>query len=158
MYGKAAFPVLVALLLAGPAGAQETPQQPPAGVVVSQNVCDFGAVDELNQMVRQHWAPVLDRAVREGELTGWGVLTHLWGDEWNWVVYYSGPNAGTLSQRVSRLLGEIFGAMPGDAMAQLGRMCTAHKDNIYTVAMTQGAQPPSGGGSPEGEESDDPRP
>ena len=158
MQGKAALLLLATVLFAGPAEAQEPQQQPTDGVVVSLNMCNFGAVEELNQMVRQHWAPVLDRAVREGNLSGWGVLTHMWGDEYNWVVYYAGPNAGTLSQRVSALLGEIFGAMPGDAMSRFGGMCTAHKDNIYAVAVAQGAQPPSGGGGPDGEEPDGPRP
>lgn len=138
---KAALALVFALLLSTPAAAQ----QPTSGVVVSENICDFGAIDDLNTMVREHWAPVLDRAVREGTLTSWGVLNHLWGNEWNWVIYYGVPDANTGAQTVSRLLGEIIGAMPGDPMADFGRRCSAHRDNIYAVAVMQSAEPPGGG-------------
>lgn len=125
MPARLALPLILALALAVPAAAQ-TP-----GVVVSQQICDPGAFDELNQMVQEYWAPVLDAAMEDGSLTGWGLLTHYWGDEWNWNIYYVGPDATTVAETVSGLLGEIMGSMPGDPMAAWGEMCSAHRDNIY---------------------------
>lgn len=150
MTGKAALVPLGVVLalaagLASPATAQDEAGAP-MGVVVSQQICSFAVLDDLNEMVREYWAPVLDRAVSEGVLTGWGVLNHLWGDEWNWVIYYSGPNAGGLTQVVSGLLGEIIEGMPGDPMEDLANMCSAHRDNVYVVAASQGTQPSAAGG------------
>lgn len=159
MTGKAALaPVAVTLAfaaaLAAPAAAQEqegAQEGGAMGVVVSQQVCTFAALDDLNGLVREYWAPILDRAVGEGVLTGWGVLNHLWGDEWNWVVYYSGPNPAGLSEVVGNLLGEIFEAMPGDPMEEFTEMCSAHKDNVYVLVASQGVEAPAAAGAGEGD-------
>lgn len=135
----AAVPVL-ALALARPVSAQEA--EP--GVVVSEQICKFGSLDEINDMVREHWAPFLDAGVADGRLTGWGVLNHSWGSEWNWVIYYTGPDASTLTQTVSSLLGEIFSSMPGDPLDDFDGMCSAHRDNAYVLVMTQGAEAAGG--------------
>lgn len=150
MTGKAALVPLGVVLaltaaLAAPATAQEEAQEP-MGAVVSLQMCSPAALDDLNESVREYWAPVLDRAVSEGVLTGWGVLNHLWGDEWNWVVYYTGPDPSGLTRVVEGLLGEIIGGMPGDPMEDYSSKCSAHKDNVYVIAASQGMQPPAAGG------------
>jgi hypothetical protein len=154
---KAAFVVLLAMvavaLIAVPASAQEeaAPAGPTPGIVVSLNLCEFNALERLNEMVQEYWAPVLDAAVEEGRLNGWGVLNHYWGDEWNWVVYYATPDASTAARTASELLQEAVASMPGDPMEEFAGMCSAHRDNIYTVAMTESAAAPGpgAGGAPD---------
>ena len=58
---------------------------------------------------------------------------------------YVGPDATTLVQTVSGLLGEIQQSMPGDPMAEWGAMCSAHKDNVYAAPIMPFA-PPEGTG------------
>ncbi len=140
---KAALPLtLAALVLASPARAQEEGEAGPPGVLVTLQICDFGHMDDLNEAAREYWAPVLDQAITDGRLTGWGVLNHYWGDEWNWLVWYSSDDPATLSQTVSGLLGEIISSMPGDPMADFGTWCSAHKDNIYMQVLSQGVEAP----------------
>lgn len=135
MRATAALPFILTLALAGSVAAQ-TP-----GVVVSQQICNPGAFDELNTMVEEYWAPVLDAAMEDGSLTGWGLLTHFWGDEWNWNIYYVGPDMNTVVQTVSGLLGEIFESMPGDPTEDWGEMCSAHRDNVYGAPVMRFAPP-----------------
>jgi hypothetical protein len=138
---------LAALVVAAPLAAQEEADQGPTpGILVSLQICNFSHIDELNELAREYWAPVLDQAITDGQLTGWGVLNHSWGDEWNYLVWYSSDDATTLLQTVSGLLGEIFGSIPGDPMEDFGAWCSAHKDNLYIQAVTQGVQPPTPGG------------
>ena len=145
MTAKAAFAIaavpVLALTLAFPHSAQG--QAP--GVVVSEQICSFGGMGDLNDMVREYWTPVLNAAVADGRLTGWGVLNHTWGSEWNWVMYYTGPDAGTLTQTVGSLLGEIFASMPGNPMDDFDAKCSAHRDNAYVVVMTHESTAGAGG-------------
>lgn len=143
MLAKAACTLVLGVALVAPVAAQEaTP-----GVIVSQQICDQSAIDNMNQMVQEYWAPVLDAAMDEGVLTAWGVLTHFWGDEWNWNIYYVGPNATTLVETVSGLLGEIIQGMPGDAMETFDGFCSRHKDNVYAAPVMRFAPPVEGGDS-----------
>jgi hypothetical protein len=140
-------PLAFSALAAPPLAAQEEPMDGGTpGVLVSQQICDMGAIDELNQLVEDVWAPILDAAVEDGRLTGWGVLNHYWGDEWNWNIYYAGE-ADTLIGTASELLGEVIQAMPDeDPMQQFGDWCSAHKDNLYIQPVMQSVQPPMPGG------------
>jgi hypothetical protein len=130
-----------------PVAAQEPTDGGTPGVLVSQQICDMGAIDDLNQLVVDIWAPILDAAVADGRLTGWGVLNHYWGDEWNWLIYYAGDDVDALIGTAGGLLGEVIEAMPGDdPVAQFGEWCSAHKDNLYVQPIMQSVQPPGPGG------------
>jgi hypothetical protein len=39
-------------------------------------------------MMEENGAPILNDLVEQGKLINWGVLTHAWGDEHNWNVFY----------------------------------------------------------------------
>lgn len=137
---------LLAGFVAAPLAAQEEPMGGGTpGVLVSEQICDTRFIDDLNELVENYWRTVLDQAVADGRLTGWGVLNHAWGDEWNWIIYYTGDVA-TLIGTASELLGEMMEAAPGDPMEQFGEWCGAHKDNLYVQPFVQSVQPPAPGG------------
>lgn len=86
---------LVALIVTSSTSwAQQPAQQPlrPGVVVVSHNKCGLDKVARVDSLSAQAIYPVLDEVVREGRLLSWGVLTHSWGDEWNYVIYYTATN------------------------------------------------------------------
>lgn len=127
--------ILAAFLLAPMAlSAQEAPPQPGV-IVVSEQKCDFSTLGDLNDYFRANAAPILDELVAEGRLIGWGVLGHLWGDEWNNIVYYSATDLATFHGAFNEYFERLLQHDP-NAMQTLAQHCTEHRDNIYSVVMT----------------------
>lgn len=124
-------------------------QQPAAGsqpaqprtIVVSQNKCRLDAVARVDSLAAIAFYPVLDELVKEGQLMGWGALTHDWGDEWNFVIYYTAANTAAFHTAWAELIRRVT-QRRATFLADLAAHCTEHKDNIYSV-MRIGASPPT---------------
>ena len=116
--------------VATPVIAQQTPAPQPGVFVLSPNKCDQARIGELNDWVRSSTAPILNDLVREGRLMGWGVLTHAWGDEWNWVLYYTARDLNTFHAAFQEFARRLAEREP-NFMQRLAGFCTEHKDNIY---------------------------
>jgi len=114
------------------ARAQAAAAQTPGIVVFSQNKCAEINVPKVRAMADSVTGPVLDELVREGKLTGWGMLGHLWGDEWNVNVWYSAPTQRAFLDAWDELLKRTSARHPG-WYAQFVVLCSEHKDSIYSV-------------------------
>jgi hypothetical protein len=116
--------------------AQQPTQQPqpprPGVIVVSFNKCRLDAVARLDSLGTRAFYPALDEVVREGRMLGWGVLTHNWGDEWNFVIYYTAANVTAFHGAFAEAVRRTNQRTP-NFMTDLSSMCTEHKDNIYSV-------------------------
>ena len=99
-------------------------------VVFSQNKCYFQHQDEMQEEFKAKSAPILNALVKEGKLVNWGVLTHAWGDEWNWNVYYVAEDFSKFHEA----FGEYFSKLQEDPDLQekFGKWCFEHKDSMYT--------------------------
>ena len=129
---------IVVLLAPTALRAQQTQTasaQQPGVMIVSANKCTLTGVNEVNNWWRTTGGPLLDDLVRQGRLTGWGVLNHAWGDEWNNVVYYTARDLNTFTAAFTELFRQASQRDP-TIMQRLGSWCTEHKDNIYTVVLT----------------------
>jgi hypothetical protein len=138
--------VLAACLTPSSLYAQQQTQQPqpprPGVVVVSYNKCRLDAVARLDSAGLRAFYPVLDEVVREGRLLGWGVLTHNWGDEWNFVIYYTATNAAAFHSAFAEAVRRINQRAP-TFFSDVSSLCTEHKDNIYAVVRLGSASPPA---------------
>lgn len=127
------------------AAAQQPPArgQPaqPGVVVVSYNKCALDAPARLDSLNALAFYPVLDELVRDGRLMGWGVLTHAWGDEWNYVIYYTAASTVAFHGAWDELVRRVRQRRP-NFMADFTPACTEHKDNIYSVSRV-GITPPA---------------
>ena len=149
--------VLVAIVVALGAPARAAAQQRPAAsaattqperpgvIVVSYFKCNFATEEQFAQARRASWTPVFDQAVREGRLLGYGELAHKWGDEWNYVHYFTARDEAAFHAAWDQLLGEVMRRDP-QFMATAARHCTEHRDNIYTV--THVSPPPAAAATP----------
>jgi hypothetical protein len=137
---------VVALWAVSSAGGAQQPtaqSQPPRPgvVVVSYNKCGLDKVGRLDSLSALAFYPVLDEVVREGRLLSWGVLTHDWGDEWNFVVYYTATNVNAFHSAWGEIVRRVRERRP-NFMADFAPYCTEHKDNIYGVLRAATATPP----------------
>ena len=137
--------VLASLLSPTPLHAQQPaagaqPAQPGV-VVVSYNKCAMDAPAKIDSIGALAFYPALDELVREGRLLGWGVLTHGWGDEWNYVIYYTATTTPAFHSAWGELVQRVQRRRP-TFLADFAAHCSEHKDNIYSV-MRLGASPPA---------------
>lgn len=125
----------MALLVATPAVAQEQEEERPGVVAFSMWRCPFGNLQEAVQIANADTRDVYEDLVEEGMIQGWGVLTHLWGDEWNLVFYTLAEDAET----AIAANGEYFRRFAeldteGEIIARFLELCPEHKDNIMAFS------------------------
>lgn len=114
---------------------QQAPTGQPTTMVISLNKCNLARTQEMNEWFRTAAAPILNDLVREGRLAGWGVIEHVWGDEWNSGIYYMARDIQTFHGAFNEYLRRLLEREP-EVMQRFERYCSEHKDNIYTVVMT----------------------
>ena len=131
---------LTGLYLACPlAAVAQTPAPRPPGqptvVMVSSNKCALDAPPKLDSLAAIAFYPILDELVKENRLTGWGVLTHAWGDEWNYIIYYNATSTAAFYTAWDELVRRLRQRRPG-FVSDLAPYCTEHKDNMYGIMRT----------------------
>jgi hypothetical protein len=99
-------------------------------VVYSQNKCHWDRLGDLNKMMTDDGAPVLNQLVEDGKLLSWGVLQHSWGDEWNWNMYYVAKDVPTFLDAFSSYISGL-GERNAESLESFWDMCYEHKDAIY---------------------------
>lgn len=153
--------LLSMLLLAPLSGIQA--QQAAAGTAPTHVVVRYFQCPMAGEAIRrfQEATPVVREMISEGKFVDYGLLTHNWGDEWNVVDYFviSGldgffTNFTELTQRINAANQARTAAAAQPQQRQqrqqqaqpqqqeerrpLSELCTAHKDNIYSIV-----QPPA---------------
>ena len=103
-------------------------------VVLSQNKCKSNKISELRKMMEENGAPILNDLVEQGKLINWGVLTHAWGDEHNWNVFYVAESHSKFLEAWDEFITRVMENDP-DANEKIGDICWEHKDSIYTQIM-----------------------
>ena len=103
-------------------------------VVFSQNKCGFD-IEELNKFWTEQAVPILNDLVAQEKLIGWGVLTHAWGDEWNWNVYYTAASQNAFNDAWSEFI-KIMMEKDPETFKTFSKFCFEHKDSIYTQIMS----------------------
>ena len=125
---KKFFPTLLAMLFCSTIMAQSVT------VVLSQNKCKSNKISELKKMMEENGAPILNDLVDQGKLLNWGVLTHAWGDEHNWNVFYVAESHSKFLEAWDEFIRRVMENDP-DANEKIGEICWEHKDSIYTQIM-----------------------
>jgi hypothetical protein len=72
--------------------------------------------------------------VEQGKLINWGVLTHAWGDEYNWNTFYVAESHSKFLEAWDEFIKKVIENDP-DAMDIIDDWCWEHKDSIYTQVM-----------------------
>jgi hypothetical protein len=87
---------------------------------------------KVNKMVDSVFSPILNGLVDEGKISGWGQLTHAWGDEWNLNFWYSAKDMDTFNAFWAEYVKRVGDKHP-TAFGETVTYFQAHKDNMYTI-------------------------
>ena len=103
-------------------------------VVFSQNNCKMSKISDLRKMTEENGSVILNGMVEQGKLIDWGVMTHAWGDEYNWNVFYVTETHAKFLEAWSEFIAKVEENDPEFAN-KLWEICWEHKDSIYTQIM-----------------------
>lgn len=103
-------------------------------VMMNQHQCDdmAGVMDMMSTTI----GPVLDELDEEEIIFTWGVMTHAWGDEWNFNWYMITENHAGFVTAWSEFVSRVTERDP-DWFEKFDPMCREHKDNLYTLHTSQ---------------------
>lgn len=92
--------------------------------------CDSGNADRVDEIIKQADAPIFNKAVEDGMITGWGWLAHHTGGLWRRLQYFSAPTLDDLLDAQTAM----EEARDDDAQAlgdEFGSICRSHQDYIW---------------------------
>lgn len=125
---------LLAFPLAGPSVAEAQEQmdeEAPQTLVVSQYKCDLTHIGEIMAAMDSVARPVWQEVVDEGLLESVGTFAHVWGDEWNFSVYYIASDLESFFPAHEELIDRLGDVAPPSEEDPLFVHCDEHRDNIY---------------------------
>ncbi len=114
--------------------AQETENTltKPGWFVLSQNMVPLSDVEELNVLSDSLFVPILNELVDEGKLLSYGLLSHAWGDEWNYNIYYITKDYPAFIEFFNEYVKRVT-EKQSDALSKAVSLIKAHKDNMYSI-------------------------
>ena len=112
--------------------AQEDNRPEPLFVVVNQNQVAMTDMGALNKMWFEQAVPVLEELKEEGKLVNFGLMTHAWGDEWNYNFYVIAKSHEEFVATWDEYIKRMSDRHP-DLLGEWISRIKAHKDNMYTV-------------------------
>lgn len=122
------------LLLTSPAVAQDA--NPIAFAIYYR--CSQAQEFRADEVVRGTLAPIVQRHVDAGHLTGWLWLTHSQGGDWRRAFATLGADLGQMMSVRQQIVDE-FTNQHAAAAADLAAACPGHDDYIWTGVSTSGA-------------------
>lgn len=98
------------------------------------HVCDIGREDRADEIVKEHFSPVMDKLVEAGKLTSWGFSAHVVGGKYRKLQTMTAKDHKTLLAA----RGEAIEAIYGDdnaAGAEFTDICGPHADYLWDIQL-----------------------
>ena len=123
--------LVLALLLLFTTGtfAQDADPNASNTVVVISNSTKLSDQADVFSVFDQYERPFWNSLVSQGDLLGFGHMSHSWGDEYNHNVYFVAEDKSAFFDAWDRYSTELD--VPEDVLNETQRKILKHKDNIY---------------------------
>jgi hypothetical protein len=140
--GALALPATVFLCAASLAQAQN--QAPEVYIYGTYEVCDLAKQDRSDEISMQIEKPVLDAAVADQAISGYGRYAHNTGGQWRRLSYTSGPSVQALLD-AGKMINDKINAANKKLGQEYSTICNSHDDYIWRrVAGSSGSTSPGG--------------
>lgn len=121
--------LLSALLLGAlPASAQESET---SFFMMNQHACPGEGFAGMMEITETKTGPIMSELREEGMIQDWGLLTHAWGDEYNFNFYMIAESHGAWLAAWQEMMRRMNERHEG-WVDEVSNYCTFHKDNLYT--------------------------
>lgn len=92
--------------------------------------CDVLGEDGADAAVKRRFAPVYEKAMKDGVITGWGYLKHHAGGQWRRLTYHMADGV-TDAIKASEIMGDRMDKDWTDADDAFPKACHSHDDYIW---------------------------
>jgi hypothetical protein len=130
--GAALLPAWACLFASAPALAQDKPAE--RFTYVTYHVCDLSQLERADEIFDQLQKPLLDAAVKDGTINGYGWIEHHTGGKWRRAMYFGAGSIQALLD-AQKKLGDQQDATNKKLGDEFAKLCNSHDDYIWrTVA------------------------
>ncbi|HNP36105.1 MAG TPA: hypothetical protein PKK10_09650 [Woeseiaceae bacterium] len=97
-------------------------------------VCDVGREDRADEIVKEHFAPIFDKLVKDGSLTTWGWSSHIVGGKYRKLQTMTAASQKSLIKARSAAIAALYGDDGDNAMGQeFAEICGPHVDYMWDI-------------------------
>ncbi len=96
-------------------------------------VCDIAREERADEIVKKHFAPVLDKAVADGKISSWGWSSHQVGGKYRRLSTMSGADFASLLTARGEILEAIYGDGNNAAANEYSSICNSHADYLWEI-------------------------
>lgn len=101
--------------------------------------CDTTRQDEADEIVDKVHKPIMDAAMEDGAIKGWGWMAHHTGGKWRRIRYHTASSMESLLSALTAI-GEKMDEASGDDDT-FGKICNGHDDYIWRSVAGSGGGP-----------------
>lgn len=103
-----------------------------AAVFSTYFICDETREARADEIVKEHFAPIMNRFVDEGRLSGWGWLSHWVGGKYRRLQTIAAKDMKTVLAARDALIGELY-AEGSETGEEFTKICGSHSDYMWMV-------------------------
>lgn len=105
---------------------------PETYVYATYSVCDLSRQERADEIVEKIEKPIYDKAVSDGEISGWGWFAHHTGGNWRRLSYHMAPTPEALLDAQEKI-SERLDKKDAKAGEEMAKICTSHDDYIWKM-------------------------
>ncbi|MFC1776897.1 hypothetical protein ACFL3I_06105 [Pseudomonadota bacterium] len=97
------------------------------------HVCEFAKEERGDEIVKNVFAPIYDKAVADGKISSWGWNSHVIGGEYRRLGTMTGANYPDLLKARSEIMETIYGDGDNAEANEFSGICTSHSDYLWDI-------------------------
>lgn len=94
--------------------------------------CDIAREERADEIVAEHFAPILDKMIEDGKLTTWGWQTHVIGGRARRLQTMTAVDMGTLLSARQEAIATIY-EDDNEAGTEFSDICGPHVDYVWNI-------------------------
>ncbi len=95
--------------------------------------CDQSREAEADELMREHIAPIYNRHVTDGDLTGWAMLQHNVGGPWRRLLTMASSDHKVMLRTRAQIIAETGSGRAERALREINEICSVHQDYMWDV-------------------------
>ena len=121
---------LCAVLLPGTAVAQD--DEPDPATFAAYFHCNESTESRADEIIEVSMAPILDRHMDAGAISGWGWYSHHTGGHWRRLLYMIGADVRSVVRARDAIIDDLL-AEAMDATEEFTAICPSHDDYVWEI-------------------------
>ena len=97
------------------------------------HVCDITREERADEIVKEVFAPVYDKAIKDGKITSWGWSSHVVGGKYRKLSTMTGESFPQLLKARGEILEALYGEGDNPVANEFSQICHSHSDYLWRI-------------------------